>query len=590
MAVSATHPAPLPDELLALDFDEPLEPARRRRWALAVGGVVLLALLLRLWGIKTGLPYAYNIDEYYNYVPHSIALFGHGWNPQYFNNPPGFTYLLYLFYGVWFGGRVALQHTMATNPTEVWVLARVTAAILGAVAVWLLYLCGARLIDRRTGLLAAGLMAVAFLPVFYAHQALNDVPTLAPLTLSLWGTAGALRMGRRRDYAIAGVGLGLACATKYTAGIVVVPLLVATAVQYLAPGGQRSAIEGLAIGAAAAAAAFIIANPYSVGSFSQFWNGVSHQQSVTDETGKLGLTHGSGISYYLWTLTWGIGWVPTLAALGGAIALWWDERRLTVLLTPAAIAFLIFMGTQGRYFGRWLMPILPILCLLGAYFVLQAAEWAAWRRPELRPTLIAVAVVALCAQGLVHSVHAGLINSRSDTRNETRAWLVANVPQCTKIVVEPVVPNSWFEDIGSASGCPNGYRWTKFPALRTHVDPTSGQLAVDAGSQVTLENYERTLRPDLIDLYVNNGYCWVVSGETQAGRATAEPQLVPQAIAYYRALRNRGQLVYEASPYGSGKKAVPFNFDWTFDYYSLSYSHPGPLMSVYHLTGGLCGK
>ena len=99
--------------------------------------------------------------------------------------------------------------------------------MLGTLALWLLYLLGARLFNRAVGLLAAAIEAVAFLPVFYAHLALNDVPTLAPLTLSLLGTAGVLRHGRARDHALAGVGLGLACASKYTAGIVLVPYLVA---------------------------------------------------------------------------------------------------------------------------------------------------------------------------------------------------------------------------------------------------------------------------------------------------------------------------------------------------------------------------
>ena len=45
-----------------------------------------------------------------------------------------------------------------------------------------------------------------------------DLATDAPLTLALVGAAGVLNSGRRRDYLIAGAGLGLACATKYTAG------------------------------------------------------------------------------------------------------------------------------------------------------------------------------------------------------------------------------------------------------------------------------------------------------------------------------------------------------------------------------------
>ena len=73
----------------------------------------------------------------------------------------------------------------------------------------------------------AACSAAAFLPVFYAHLALNDAPALAPVALGLDGAAGVLRSGRCRDYAIAGLGFGLAAATKYTAGIVVVCLIAA---------------------------------------------------------------------------------------------------------------------------------------------------------------------------------------------------------------------------------------------------------------------------------------------------------------------------------------------------------------------------
>ena len=68
-------------------------------------------------------------------------------------------------------------------------------------------IAGARLFDdRRVGLLAGALLAVAFLPVHYSHFALNDAPTLAPLALSLVGIAGIYRTGRPREYVLAGVG------------------------------------------------------------------------------------------------------------------------------------------------------------------------------------------------------------------------------------------------------------------------------------------------------------------------------------------------------------------------------------------------
>ncbi len=405
--------------------------ARGHRIVWVVLGLVLaVALGLRLWGIRQGLPYAYNSDEDAHFVPRAVGMLTLGWNPHYFANPPAYTDLLRLVFSVWFGGRAGVDHTFATNPTAVFALARVCAALLGTLAVWLLYVAGARLFDRGVALLAAALEAVAFLPVFYAHLALNDVPTLAPLTLSLLGTAGVLRRGRARDYLFAGVGLGLGCATKYTAGIVLLPLLAAAAAQYLAPTPRRPApgspdgraarrdlaparpaggpvVVGLALAGVAALVSFLVADPYSVLDLHAFEQGLAHQSSLSGEAqGKLGAPRESGLVYYLWSLTWGLGWVPAAAALGGAVTVWWRERRLGWVLVPAPLLYLVFMGAEGRYFGRWLLPIFPILCLLAALFASCRCgpPRSSTRRAEparrgaltgLPPSLVALAVLAV---------------------------------------------------------------------------------------------------------------------------------------------------------------------------------------------------
>jgi len=63
---------------------------------------------------------------------------------------------------------------------------------------------------------------------------------------------------------------------------------------------------------------------------------------------------------------------------------------------------------------------------------------------------------------------------------------------------------------------------------------------------------------------------------------------VPLALAYYRALERQGEVVYRASPYTRSGHPVAFGFDWSFDYYPLSYERPGPTMTVYRLHGGRC--
>jgi hypothetical protein len=563
---------------------------RRWPWWIGLALVLAAALLLRLWGVKQGMPYAYNADENAHFVPGAIGLFGHGWDPHYFVNPPAYTYLLHVVFDVWFGGRAGVSKAFATNPTEVFVVARVTAAVVGTLAVWLLYLAGARMFGRATGLLAASLLAVSFLAVFYSHLALNDVPTLAPIALSLWGTAGILREGCVRDYLIAGVGLGLACATKYTGGIVLLPLLMAAGVQFAAPGGPGRALRGTVLAGIVAVGAFVVANPYALLDFAAFRDGLQHQaDAAEDVAGKLGLTQTSGHLYYLWTFTWGLGWVPLVGAIAGAGVLAFEDRRALLVLGPAPVLYVLFMGTQERFFGRWLLPIFPIACLLAAYAIVRLAQLAARRAPALAPALAVLGAVVLLGQGIVYSLHSAMTLSRTDTRNATRAWLVAHVPAGTKIVVEPVVPDAWATDTGSPyRGTANGARWSKYPTSRSNI-ANDGSFVPGPGRIVNIEDYERTLYPALIDGYVAKGYCWVIVGSTQRGRAEAQPNVVPRAIEYYRALEQRSTLAYEASPYRRGAGPVKFNFDWTFDYYPLAYQRPGPVMQVYRLSGGKCG-
>ncbi len=583
-------------------------PGSARRWAWPALALVLGGgLALRLWGVGEGLPYVFNADEADHFVPKAVKMFETGsLDPHYFANPPAFTYLLHLLFAVWFGGSNGAIAALKLHPAEVYTLARVAAALLGTVALWLLYAAGARLFNRAVGLLAAAIEAVAFLPVFYAHLALNDVPTLAPLSLSLLGSAGVLRKGRLRDHLLAGVGLGLACASKYTAGIVVLALLAAVAVRFLDGDGDGEGdgegaartLAGLAVAGAAALGAFLIANPYALLDSHGFQRELVHQSTLSAEAqGKLGAPKQGGLVYYLWSLGWGLGWVPAVFALGGALSIWRAKPRLGWLLVPAPLAFLAFMGLQGRYFGRWLLPIFPLLCLLAAFFALQlAAAGARWARPRagarrdvaLRAGLMFVLVAALLVQGLIYSVHSGLVLARADTRNLTRSWMLAHIPSGSPIVVEPVSPDAWAHRTApGTSTAADPQQWNKYPSMLSRISP-SGELLAST-TQVSIENYERTLAPSLIDYYVKHGYCWVISGSTQSGRAFADPTAVPLAIAYYRALARRGEVVYRASPYGRSQGPVAFGFDWSFDYYPLAYERPGPAMSVYRLHGARCG-
>ena len=165
---------------------------------------------LRLWHIDHGLPFAYNADEARALrARRRSRCSAAALDPGYYENPPALTYLLYAIFKLRFTRlpvrrRATSCASFAADPEAAFLTARVAVALIGTLVVGLAYWAGARFYERRVGLVAAALMAVAFLPVFYSKHALNDVVTLAPVTVALVGCLLVYERGRWLDWALAG--------------------------------------------------------------------------------------------------------------------------------------------------------------------------------------------------------------------------------------------------------------------------------------------------------------------------------------------------------------------------------------------------
>ncbi|HEX4733909.1 MAG TPA: glycosyltransferase family 39 protein [Thermoleophilaceae bacterium] len=532
----------------------------RTRWLLA--GLLLAGLGLRLWSIRSGLPWVYNRDEETHFVPVAVRMFGGDLNPHYFENPPALTYLLYAIFRVRFHG--GLQHAFSVNPTAAFETARVVVALISTASVALVYWAGVRWFDdRRVGLLAAGLLAFGFLPAFYGKFALNDAVTLAPAAIALALIALAWDRGRWWMWAGAGAAIGVATAVKYTAGAMLLPLAIALVMQAwdadpeAARGARiRAAIVPVLRGGLAAGIAFVVAflilNPYSIADFATFRHQVAGQSATAGGSAKLGQSSTPGWLYYLWTLTWGLGWVPTIAAIGGAVLLLRENWKRGLVLVVFPLFMFLFLGAQARHFGRWFMPAYPALVLLAGYGAIRAADWVGRGRRWAQWALAAI-VVAMLVQGLAATIRVDAVLARNDTRFLARSWILDNIPPDAKLVVEPFVPRKWL------------------PSDRLYpIKPP-------------FQAYEKKLDASLIDTYRAGHYCWVVVGSHQKQRGLKAD--LPGAIAYYKRLNRESDQTQLFDPWRSGADRPGFNFDMSFDYYPTAFVRPGPLVEVHHLRG-----
>jgi len=542
-------------------------PAIGRATALALLAAILVAALaLRLWNIDHGLPFAYNADEAEHFAPKAVEMFRGSLDPGYYENPPALTYLLYAVFNVRFGTGRDLVRDFAADPEAAFLAARVAVALIGTLVVALAYWAGARFYERRVGLVAAALMAVAFLPVFYSKHALNDVVTLAPITVALVACLLVYERGRWVDWALAGGAIGAASATKYTAGAMLVTVALAAGLRihrtYSSPSAARStgdrgelrgAVAGLAVAGIAFAAVFALLNPFALLNLDEARRQVQGQSSQAD-SGKLGQDDVRGWFYYVGTLGWGLGWIPLAGAVGGALVALRRDWRRALLLIAFPLFIYLFLGAQGRFFGRWLMPAYPMLCVLCGYGVVALAG-ALGRRPRRAAALVAGLAALACAQGALASIHVDAVLGRTDTREQARRWLGANLPDRAPVVVEPFVPASWLA------------------ALDRPVRPVERPF----------QAYEKRLRAGRIDRYRERGQCWVVVGSTQKQRGLKAG--LRSSRRYYRALAAASAQTVTFSPFARGADPVEFSYDASFNYRPRAYERPGPVVEIHRLRG-----
>jgi hypothetical protein len=598
--------------------------------------ILVAGFALRVWHIDYGLPFVYSIDEGSHFTSRAVEMFWQDLDPGYYQNPGAYTYLVYgllrLMYGP-LGFVFDLRFANVTeqfdkNPTEIWIAARTLAAALCMGGVAATYWAARRLWGVREGLVAAAVTAFAFLPVAYSRVAVTDVGALIGVALSLGFAVraydarpvrgAAWRRGRlrgalagdhpTRDLALAGAAAGLAVSFKYTAGVALLPVAIA-ALARLRSDGPR-VFAGLALGCVLAAVVFVALNPFLFDSFSGWWSDVRDQAEVARDQPKPGQASG-GVSYYLDSLTWGLGWAAAFAALAGALL---ELRRSLVrglMLIAVPLALFIYLTAQSRYFGRWLLPAYPALAMLAAVAISRAAELVSLRmaraprpfgarlrrspRRHARAAALVLAAITLLVllQPLAADVRSAQVLGRDDTRQQARDWLEAHYPPELRASVEPAVPGRWFRSNPEGdppswlSRCPKQDGWTQpgwsyvaSGGRRVCAQYKPGLVARPDGG-VRASAYHAVLSAGVIDDYRLYGYCLVMTVDVVEDRALQTGD--PDARAYYDRLARESRVVKTFSPYDKGADPVPFSFDLSYNYYPPEYHRPGPTVQIRRL-------
>ena len=189
--------------------------------AVLVGFILLLGFVLRIIGIRFGLPQAYHNDEWV-LVLATKQFFTGDYNPHNFLYPSLLMYIMYGFERIYY-----LFSNQSVDVSTLYILCRITVVLFGIGSIYLTYQLGKQLYGKATGMIAALLLCLSPLHVINSHFATTDVPLTFFILLTLISATLMAKKGNAASYVLTGILFGMTVSIKIPGTITLMPILIA---------------------------------------------------------------------------------------------------------------------------------------------------------------------------------------------------------------------------------------------------------------------------------------------------------------------------------------------------------------------------
>ncbi|MFA5167159.1 MAG: phospholipid carrier-dependent glycosyltransferase [Candidatus Omnitrophota bacterium] len=389
--------------------------------------ILALAFILRIWGVRFGLPFLYHADEPI-VVNHALA-FGMGdLNPHFFHIPPLVSYLLFICYGIYCvaGWGAGLFHSVRDfeqlfyfDPSSFYLIARLVFGVfLGTVSVYVLFRLVKRFGDVRSALWSSFFLAVNFLHVRDSHYIYADIPLLFVLLL---GFFVIFRVSENpfswKWHFLAGGMMGLAAATKYNGVFLAIPYLW-ICLQRI-PWKQWLVFWFLA--AVGASATFVMLNPYAILDHAFFIEELA-EQSTANSGGQPWLHH---LTY---SLAGALGWPMLILALLGVFQAFLSKNVRSQAIALFVVGYYAVLCRFGQPYDRYVLPLVPFMAIL-------AAEVLGKLKVKSR-FFFWILIPFVVLPSIIKTVHWDRLMSEPDVRTVAKEWIEANIPDGSRLALD----------------------------------------------------------------------------------------------------------------------------------------------------------
>ncbi|MDD5529669.1 MAG: glycosyltransferase family 39 protein [bacterium] len=569
--------------------------------------ILVSAFILRVWSVNCGFPSLFYGDEstYVYNVFYSLTHKGH--IVTYFCGNLIF-YLLSGIYGIYYiilkiGNIVQTPYDFLVlfmkNPTNVYLIGRMLFVCASTLSVWVLYLLGSRLYNRKIGLISATFLAFNFLSIHHAKFIKNDSLASLFLLISLYFLTYIEQYPISKKYIFSGIFMGFAIATRFYLSIAFLSII---CLYLILPDRHNLLIriKKSYIFIVITVVVFLMSTPSIIFEFSDFTHSLSSE--MKNQLFHITPWVNSGnqpiwLFYLTEHIHKGMGLQLEILAIMGILYSLYRyiklylknsinyNERLIIGIIAFLILFFAFILNNSANTGRYAVSVIPFFILFASKFIYEIVLKLTISN-FFKKALVCFVSAWCIFPNIDNAIKYNYLISCDDTRKTAKAFIEKNIPAGTNIVN---LGGELYEQI-SAYGVQLHKDKEQLKELLevARAQNISGKylLAMIEGQPeptYKLKNIWFLEKPDtnMVDIYLKTGVEYLIVSVW----ATELPGL---SESFLNSLKKEYTLVKEFSPY----PIFQYEYYYTVDYKSLSKVSlfdkniiGGPFIRIYKRNG-----
>ena len=415
--------------------------------------LVLLTIFLRFPMLKYGMPFDLGDEDENGFIGCALNYGAtHSLKPILTWYPAFYSYVLAAAYGIYFltgsltgdiSGTTEFAVRYLMWPGYFHFIGRLLSIFFTAGCVILIYESGRRFQDEITGLIAAAMFTLSTTVLIRSSWALPDATYLLMTTLTIFFLFKYLETNKTSFVILSGLFCGLAIATKYNTGTLILVGASGIALnvwsRHADSSMQRKLLKlfstnSLYLFGILTCIGFFVGTPYFI------FNIYTHLTGLSWEIGRLGSEQGGSSAYlsnltYIWIISEFVVWergigVFALAGLAYGIYRWARGDKRYLLFMPYLLVTFLMIGRYQKHSLHYLLPTFPAL------FLVSGRAFRQIMHGKYRLTIIfsVLAFTALIVSG-ERLLSYRTTFTKKDSRIAAREWILDNIPNGSRIAI-----------------------------------------------------------------------------------------------------------------------------------------------------------